>query len=307
MLTDGRGIQAARNAWQLVFHRVMALPKETREALYLAATRLLGEDFEARAQALSRHPNEAGHDPFGFDPEVGKYALAFSGLLYRYYFRVEATGTEHLPLGRTLLVSNHSGQIPTDGLLITTGLALDAEPPRLARSMVDRWTAMLPLISILFPRTGQVVGSPENARALLEHEETLLVFPEGIRGISKTFFQRYQLRSFGLGFARLALETRTPVVPVGVVGVEEQLISVANARFLARMVGLPSLPIIPQLLLGLAIPFPTKVRIAYGPPIHLEGHHDDEDRVIKRQVRRVEDEVKRLVRDGLARRKGIFW
>ncbi len=50
---------------------------------------------------------------------------------------------------------------------------------------------------------------------MLESEEAILVFPEGVRGINKLFHERYQLKNFGLGFMRLALETNTPIVPVG--------------------------------------------------------------------------------------------
>ena len=207
----------------------------------------LGEELDARIARIQTHPNEAGVDPFGFDPAVARYALAVSAFLHRFYFRTQVFGAEHVPTGRALVIANHSGQIPMDGLLIGTSLMLDAEPPRFPRSMVERWTAELPFVSVLFPRCGQVVGSPDNARRLLENDDTLVVFPEGVRGISKTWDKRYQLAQFGLGFMRLALETNTPIVPVGVVGGEEQLISVANLKSVGSVFGMPALPVIPQL------------------------------------------------------------
>src|SRR6185436_21111035 len=96
---------------------------------------------------------------------------------------------------------------------------------------------------------GQVVGVPENAKRLLEEDEALLVFPEGSRGISKAFSQRYQLCDFGLGFMRLAIETGTPIVPVAVIGAEEQYYSLGNFQPLASFLKVPSVPLIPQLLL----------------------------------------------------------
>ena len=126
---------------------------------------------------------------------------------------------------------------------------MDVEPPRFMRAMVEKWTQTLPFVSLFFARVGQVVGVPENAQRLLEQGEALLVFPEGTRGISKTFDQRYQLTEFGLGFMRLAIETDTPIVPVAVIGGEEQYISVANLEGLARLLRAPAFPIIPQLFL----------------------------------------------------------
>jgi len=267
----------------------------------------LGEELDARIARIRTHPNEAGVDPFGFDPAVARYALAVSAFLHRFYFRSEVFGAERIPLRRALIVANHSGQIPIDGLLIGAALMLDAEPPRFPRSMVERWSAQLPFISVLFPRCGQVVGSPDNARRLLENEEALVVFPEGIRGISKTFEKRYQLQSFGLGFLRLALETGAPIVPVGVVGGEEQLVSVANLRGVGKLLGVPAFPVIPQLLLGAPFPLPTRYRIYFGEPLRFEGDPDDDDVVIQQKVQQVRAAVQRLVSDGVARRRAVFW
>lgn len=267
----------------------------------------LGEELDARLARIRIHPNEAGVDPFGFDPGTARYVLALSAFLHRFYFRSEVHGIEHLPEGRVLVIANHSGQIPLDGLIIGTALMLDAEPPRFPRSMVERWSAELPFVSVLFPRCGQVVGSPDNARRLLEQDEALVVFPEGSRGISKTFDHRYQLEEFGLGFMRLALETNTPIVPVAVVGGEEQLISVANVRPLAKLLGMPAFPVIPQLFLGMAFPLPTRYRIYFGEPLHFSGDPDDDDAVIEEKVRVVKATIQSTINRGLKERRHIFW
>jgi 1-acyl-sn-glycerol-3-phosphate acyltransferase len=173
--------------------------------------------------------------------------------------------------------------------------------------MVERWSAELPFISVLFPRVGQVVGSPDNARRLLQQEEALVVFPEGAAGISKTFDQRYQLTEFGLGFMRLALETNAPIVPVAVVGGEEQLPSVANVKPLARLLGMPAFPVLPQLLFGLAFPLPTRYRLHFGEPMWFSGDPDDDDAVIGEKVRRVKATIQSMVNRGLKERRAIFW
>lgn len=267
----------------------------------------LGEELDARMARIRMYPNETGVDPFGFDPGTARYALAVAAFLHRFYFRTEVFGAENIPEGRVLVVANHSGQIPIDGVLIGASMMLDAEPPRFPRSMVERWTAELPFVSVLFPRCGQVVGSPDNARRLLRNDEALLVFPEGAKGISKTYDQAYKLVPFGLGFMRLALETETPIVPVAVVGGEEQLISVANMTTVAKLLGIPALPIIPQVFLGMLFPLPTRYRIYMGEPMHFSGDHDDDDEVIGNKVQEVRGTIQAMVNRGLEKRRSIFW
>lgn len=267
---------------------------------------LMGEDLDARLGRIPSYANEVGHDPFGFDPEPARYALALAALLHRRYFRTIVHDIDRVPEGRVLLIANHSGQVPLDGVIIGTALMLDAEPPRFPRSMVEKWTAELPFVSVLFPRLGQVVGSPENARRLLEQEQALVVFPEGVRGISKTFDRRYQLAQFGLGFMRLALETGTPIVPVGVVGAEEQYISIADAKPIARLFGMPNFPIIPQMFLGLLAPLPVRYRLYFGEPLRFEGDPDDDDAVVQEKVDVVKDAIEEMIERGLRDRPGIF-
>ncbi len=268
---------------------------------------LLGEELDARLARIERHTNEVGVDPFGFDPRAARYALAVAAFFHRFYFRSEVYGIENVPSGRALIIANHSGQLPIDGLAIGAALMLDAEPPRFPRSMVEKWSAELPFVSVLFPRVGQVVGSPENARRLLQNDETVLVFPEGSRGISKTFDRRYQLVDFGLGFMRLALETGTPIIPVAVVGAEEQYISLADLKPLAKLLGMPALPVMPQLFLGMFLPLPTKYRLYFGEPLTFTGDPDDEDGVIEEKVWVVKQTIQSMINRGLKERKSIFW
>jgi 1-acyl-sn-glycerol-3-phosphate acyltransferase len=270
------------------------------------AEALLGDEIDARLARIPKHVNEAGVDPFGFDPRTARYALAAMAFVYRYYFRVQATGLEKLPPGRLLFIANHSGQIPLDGAMLGTALMLEAEPPRFPRSMVERWSAELPFVSVLFARVGQVVGSPENARRLLENDEVIVVFPEGSRGISKTFDQRYQLVDFGLGFMRLALETHTPIVPVSIVGAEEQYPSFANVRPLAKLLGMPAFPLIPQAFVGMVLPLPVRYRIHFGEPLVFEGDPDDDDAVIEQKVWVVKQTIQSTLHRMLKERKSIF-
>lgn len=267
----------------------------------------LGEEIDGRMARIQTRKNESGVDPFGFDPGTARYALAAAAFFHRMYFRTEVHGIERVPEGRCLVIANHSGQIPIDGLLVGAALVLDAEPPRFPRSMVEKWSATLPFVSVFFPRCGQVVGTQDNARRLLEQDETLVVFPEGSRGISKTFDRRYQLVDFGLGFMRLALETRTPIVPVAVVGGEEQLISVADVKPLAKLFRMPAFPLIPQVFMGMPFPLPTKYRLYFGEPLTFTGDADDDDAVIEEKVWVVRATIQSMINRGLKERRGIFW
>lgn len=243
-----------------------------------------------------------GYDPFGFRPDILDTLLPFAHFLYRKWFRVETHGIEHLPEGRVLLIANHSGQLPFDGMMIATALTLEVQPPRVARGMVEKWVPTLPFVSTLFSRAGQVVGTPANAETLLAREEAILVFPEGARGISKTFDKRYQLQEFGLGFMRLAMRTSTPIVPIAVVGAEEQIPAFYNAKPLARLMGMPAAPISPTLI----FPLPVKYRIYFGQPMHFDGDSDDEDRVIQDKVGLVTSSIEAMIARGLRERQGLF-
>jgi 1-acyl-sn-glycerol-3-phosphate acyltransferase len=269
--------------------------------------RVLGSDFEERLRRVPVQIASGRVDPFGFDLETAKYACAVAAFFHRVYFRAEVHGVDRVPHGRVLLIANHSGQVPFDGMIIGTSMFFDAEPPRVVRSMVEKWTQTLPFVGTFFQRVGQVVGVPENARRLLEQGEAVLVFPEGARGISKPIWKRYQLGEFGLGFMRLALETRTPVVPIAVVGAEEQYINVGNSEWLARALRMPVFPVVPQLMLpGAQLPLPVKYRIYFGDPLHFDGDPDDEDAAIAERVDAVKTAIQSMLHRGLRERRSLF-
>lgn len=295
---------ASREAWP--FAQRMAL--SAQQLVDEGARKLVSEEIEARLLRVASRASASQVDPFGLDLHWGKYALSLASFLHRHYFRTRVTGVENVPEGRVLLIANHSGQLPIDGAMIGASMFFDAEPPRIVRSMVEKWSQTLPFVSMLFQRTGQVVGVPENARRLLELGEAVLVFPEGTRGISKPFSQRYRMAEFGLGFLRLALETRTPIVPVSVVGAEEQYINVGNLSSVARALNVPTVPFVPQWLIpGLQMPLPTRYHITFGEPLRFEGDPDDDDSVIEEKVWVVKATIQAMLNRSLKERTSIFF
>lgn len=251
--------------------------------------------------------NSAGFDPWGLHLETAEESIRWFSMLWR-YFRVRVHGIDQVPEGPVLLVPNHGGQLPIDGILVGLSMVLEANPPRVVRGMVERWFPTLPFVSSLFTRCGQVVGDPANCSALLDRGECIMVFPEGVGGSGKLYDKRYQLQRFGTGFARLALEAGAPIVPVAVIGSEETYPAIHNAKRLAKLFGAPYMPVTPFWPalgpLG-AIPLPVQIDLHFGAPIHLDGRPDDPDPVIADKVAHVRDTLQGMIDRGLADRPDL--
>ena len=280
----------------------MTRPFRTWEALL---DQLVDRETHDRIERLAPAVNEYGYDRWGASPAATKRALSFVRFLYRHYFRAEVDGIDRVPIGRVLLIGNHSAQLAYDGMLVAAAFLLDAEPPRFVRAMIERFFAEPPFVNVLMARMGQLIGLQENARRLLSEEEgAVLVFPEGERGGGKVWKDRYKVMGFGQGFLRLALQTQTPIVPFAFIGGEEMCPSFSRMKPLARLMGVPYAPLTPTLL---PLPLPAKVHILFGEPLYFEGRGDEDDDVILPKVHQIEAEVARLIEAGLRARKGVFF
>lgn len=270
----------------------------------------LWSELEARARRIATRTNEYGYDPFGFDPQWTAPLMLPMAFLYRHWLRVEAAGVENVPSGRVLLIANHAGNtFAYDAAMLSMALFLESEPPRIARGMAEFYLPTLPVFNVLMQRMGSVVGTPQNCVALLENEEAVMVFPEGQRGFIKPYSEAYQLQEFGLGFMRMALETGAPIVPVGIVGSEEQSPGIARMEGLAKRIGAPALPLTATFPLfgALAlVPLPVKFRIRFGEPLHFDGDPNDDNTRISGHVEIVKDRIRALVAEGLDARDGWF-
>jgi 1-acyl-sn-glycerol-3-phosphate acyltransferase len=253
-------------------------------------------------------------DEWGLDPEFVQVVEPFFNFLYSTYWRVETSGMENVPEeGRALLVCNHSGQLPWDGVMVATGIYNELPDQRIVRNLYASLVPTLPFVSSLLTKLGQVLATEENGVRLLEQEHLVGVFPEGFKGIGKLYKERYRLARFGRGgFVRMALKTGAPMIPVAVVGAEETYISLANIPFIARMIGFPYFPISPTWPwlgpLGL-IPMPTKWYIDFGEPIPTDDYGPDAASNLM-LVSQLTDQVRNIVQEmiltRLAARKSVF-
>lgn len=255
-----------------------------------------------RARELEIPFNDAGIDPFGISREHLAEGLTMLKFFYRRYFKVLVHGIENVPAtGRTMLVGNHSGGYAIDGAMVIASMFFEMSPPRLGQGMAERFINKSPFASIWANRTGQFTGLPEHAIRLLEADRLLIVFPEGAKGTEKLFKERYSLLNFGTGFVRMALKTKSPIVPFAFLGGGEAVPTIRNAYGLGKLLGVPYIPITPY---GLALPLPVQLDLYYGKPFHFEGTGDEDDNVIAGYVDQVKQSIASMLERGRLIRKG---
>lgn len=243
-----------------------------------------------------------GVDRYGTSRPYLRAAFVPLAALFRHYFSVETRGIEHVPArGRAMLVGNHSGGIAIDAAMVVVSCLLEMNPPRLAQGMAEKFISRLPFLGVWATRGGQLPGLPEHAERLLEDERLLMVFPEGARGTAKLFRERYSLVDFGTGFMRLALKTKTPIVPFAVLGGGEAFPTIANAYKLGRWLGVPYLPIVAY---GVPIPLPSKIEIVYGAPIRFSGTGNEDDEIVHGHADEVKSVIGQMIAAGVRRRRG---
>jgi 1-acyl-sn-glycerol-3-phosphate acyltransferase len=263
------------------------------------------------------HEHDAADDvdEFGYDPHYEQRVLPFFDLLYERYFRVAVDGVQHVPgRGRCVLVANHSGTIPFDGIMLRLAVRREHIRQREVRWLAEDAIFHLPFLGAFTNRMGAVRACQENATRLLDQDALVAVFPEGMKGIGKLFKDRYKLQRFGRGgVVKLALRTRSPIVPVAIVGGEETNPLLSKLEGLARAVGVPYVPVTPTFpLLGPVglVPAPTKWKIVFGPAVDLEGHGPEgaEDEIlVGRLTERVRAVIQGMLDEALARRRSIWF
>jgi 1-acyl-sn-glycerol-3-phosphate acyltransferase len=278
----------------------VALPKPLRDSVERMGRRLAGEYRE---------------DEWGLDEEFAEAAYPVFEFLYDVWWRVETTGAINVPgHGRGLIVSNHSGSLfPFDACMLGVAIMKEHPLPRWTRPLVLNWAFELPFLSFFMRKVGGVPASPFNAKRLLEQDELVMVFPEGVKGTGKPFSERYRLQRFGRGgFVELALRTGAPIIPVGVVGAEEIYPMLGRSSPLARLVGAPFLPLTPTFPwlgpLGL-VPLPSRWRIEFCEPIDLSDYGPEaaEDKALLFDIsEQVRETIQSTLYENLVKRGSAF-
>jgi 1-acyl-sn-glycerol-3-phosphate acyltransferase len=255
-------------------------------------------------------------DDFGFDPELtDKVFMAGVRPLYERYFRVEARGLENVPSeGGALIVANHSGTVPLDAIGVALPL-LDQHPARrhlrmLGADLVFR----LPVVAPLARKAGHTLACNADAERLLSSGELVGVWPEGFKGIGKPYSDRYKLQRFGRGgFVSAALRTGVPIIPVSIIGAEEIYPMIGNMKTLARLLGLPYVPVTPTFpLLGPLglVPLPSKWLIEYGEPISTEQYGSaaaDDPMLVFNLTDQVREVIQATLYRLLMQRRSVFF
>jgi 1-acyl-sn-glycerol-3-phosphate acyltransferase len=254
-------------------------------------------------------------DEFGRDPLFADTLRPFFEFLYDVWWRVEASGIEHIPAqGPALVVSNHSGVLPYDGAMVKLAIQHHHPARRDCRMLILDMFALLPFLAPTFMKNGEVRAHPDNAERLLARGELVGVFPEGVKGVGKPFAERYKLARFGRGgFVRIALRTGAPIIPCAVVGAEEIHPIVARADWVGRPFGLPYFPLTPTFPwlgpLGV-VPLPTKWSIDFGDPIPVDeyGPGAAEDPILVNRIsQEVRETVQKMIDGRLARRRSVWF
>ena len=242
-------------------------------------------------------------DEFGFDRQLTEALVhPLLRVFYQRYFRVEVSGVENLPPdGSALLVANHSGTVPMDALMLTMAVHDETANRRHLRLLGADLLFRVPVLSELARKAGSTLACNPDAERLMRAGEYVGVFPEGFKGVGKLYRDRYKLQRFGRGgFVAAALKTSTPIVPVSIVGAEEIYPIVADVKPLARVTGLPYVPVTPLFPwfgpLGM-LPLPSKWMIEFGSPISTERYDDDADDPIV--VFNLADQVRETIQQTL--------
>jgi 1-acyl-sn-glycerol-3-phosphate acyltransferase len=248
-----------------------------------AAAEVFGDQWEpqlARFLAFLRRRVTGDYtvDEYGFDAEVTqRFFMAALRPIADQWFRIEVRGAENIPAeGGALVVSNHSGTLPVDGLM--TMVKIHDVTGRHLRPLGADLVFRMPVVSTLARKGGATLACSEDAERMLAGGELVGVWPEGFKGIGKPYSERYKLQRFGRGgFVSAALRTGVPIIPLSVVGAEEIYPLVGNIPSLARLLGVPYIPITPffPLLgpLGL-VPLPSKWLLEFGEPIRTDDYDE---------------------------------
>ncbi len=248
-------------------------------------------------------PRTGDVDEWGRSEQVRAFVCKAYDPVYRHWFRAEWDGLEKIPTeGGALLVSNHAGAIPSDAPTIMHGIETKLGRP--VYGLADHFFKNTPVVGTLWARAGGVVAHPDNAyRLLREQQQLALVFPEGTKGTSKTYNERYRLRRFGRGgFVEIAMRAGVPIIPIAVVGAEESMPILFKVPSVAKVFGLPYFPVTANMAfgpLGALIPFPAKFKLRVLDPITFDDIEPDQPRYSRSRIMDESEAIRQQIQEAL--------
>ena len=254
-------------------------------------------------------------DEFGYDEDLAESViLPALRPTYQNWFRVEVSGIENIPEhGGALLVANHAGTLPIDGLMTQVAVHDNHPKQRPLRMLAADLVFETPMLGTAARKAGHTLACNADAERLLRNGELTAVFPEGFKGVGKSFADRYKLQRFGRGgFVSAAVRTGAPIIPCSIVGSEEIYPKIGDLTPLARLLGLPYFPVTPFFPLfgplGM-VPLPSKWYIEFGEPIQTDGYDQDaaDDPMIMFEVTdHVRETIQQTLYRLLAKRRNVF-
>ena len=279
-------------------------PAERKPPVQTATRALVPVPKPAEEPEPLADPRLSDVDEWGRSEHMRALARQLYEPMYRHWFRVEWEGLEKVPTdGGALMVANHAGAVPSDAPAIMHGI--ETELGRAVYGLAEYIFRELPVVGTLWSRVGGVTAQPDNAyRLLREQRQLVLVFPEGTKGTSKPYSERYKLARFGRGgFVEIAMRAGVPVVPIAVVGAEESMPILFKMPQLAKRLGLPYVPITANMavfgpLLGGLLYFPSKFKLRVLDPVHFDVP-PDQPRYSRSKVMDASEAIRERIQEAL--------
>lgn len=239
------------------------------------------------------------NDPWGLNLHSLESSSKYILPLYENYFKVRCFGTKNIKATEQyLFVSNHSGQVAFDGVLIFFALIKELPQPILIRPLVDRFVPTIPWLGQWMSSVGSIVGNRHNCLEVLKRKQSTLIFPEGTKGLAKNSSDFYQLKTFTQGFAKIASLAKVKVIPVSVIGAEEIFPFVYQNKNLNKLLNLPTLPISLSYF-----PLPSPIDIYFGKAYEVKSSNLD----LKTDVKNIKNIIQSMINKGLKKRRDFIF
>ncbi len=257
--------------------------------------------------------SQRGHDKFGMDRDyIQAYGRTLFRLLHKAYWRIEERGLLHIPArGRAVLVGVHRGFMPWDAVMLLHSIVQHKR--RYPRFLIHPCLVKFPCLANYMTKLGGIPANQQNADWVLQQDEIVGIYPEGIRGAFSMYREAYKLGNFGRhDFVRIALRNRAPLVPVVTVGSAEiyPILGRIDWRWFKRLSEWPFLPITPTFP-WMPLPLPSKWHTRFLPPLHIEKEFPpeaaDDPEAVEKISARVRDLMHQAMQEMLSQRRSAFF